>query len=174
MTKPLLTQERVLSLFEYRDGVLIWKPRPLSDFVSTRGFRIWNTKFAGKVAGSRKAVYAIVAIDAVNYLQHRVIFLMHHGYVPEFLDHIDHDCKNNRVENLRPADKSQNNMNRPVQKNSPSGHKNVHWNKQHGKWMVRVQKNQAVVFGGLFSSVEAAAERAAQLRGQVHEQFARG
>jgi len=174
MTKPLLTQERALALFEYRDGILIWKPRPLSDFNSVRGFRGWNTKFPGKIAGCNKHIYSVVGISAVNYLQHRVIFLMHHGYMPEFLDHIDHDPKNNKVENLRPADKSQNNMNRPVQKNSPSGHKNVHWNKQHEKWMVRVQKDAAVVFGGLFSSVEAAAERAAQLRGQIHGQFARG
>ena len=38
-----------------------------------------------------------------RYLNHRVVWFLNYGYVPDFLDHIDGDKLNNRVENLRPA-----------------------------------------------------------------------
>lgn len=37
-------------------------------------------------------------------LAHRVIFFMHHGYLPENIDHIDGDKLNNSIDNLRGVD----------------------------------------------------------------------
>ncbi len=174
MAKPSLTQDQVLALFEYRDGDLYWKERPKSDFNdSDRYCRAWNKRCAGKKAGSEKLTYAVVGINGVNYLQHRIIYLMHHGHMPEFIDHIDTNKFNNKIENLRETNKSANNMNRYVQKNSSSGHKNVHWNKQHNKWMARVQIGRKQVFGGLFSNPKDAAIKADELRKLYHQEHAR-
>lgn len=35
------------------------------------------------------------------YLEHRLIFMYHHGYLPKEIDHIDRCKDNNRIENLR-------------------------------------------------------------------------
>lgn len=46
------------------------------------------------------------------YRNHRVVWFLHYGYVPDFLDHIDGDRLNNRVENLRPATNGLNQRNK--------------------------------------------------------------
>jgi hypothetical protein len=45
------------------------------------------------------------------YSNHRVVWFLNYGSVPEMLDHIDGDRVNNRVENLRPATNSLNQRN---------------------------------------------------------------
>jgi len=50
---------------------------------------------------------------------------MVHGECPEYLDHIDEDKSNNRVENLRPSTSSQNKCNIGVRANNTSGVKDV-------------------------------------------------
>lgn len=45
-------------------------------------------------------------------LMHRLVFLLAHGYLPETVDHINGNRADNRVENLRAADKRQQQGNR--------------------------------------------------------------
>jgi len=66
-----------------------------------------------------------------------LIFLYHHGYLPKFVDHIDGNKKNNRIENLREATKSQNAMNQKVSTRNTSGIKGVMWHKRDKKWFVQ-------------------------------------
>ena len=47
-----------------------------------------------------------------SQLEHRMIFLMYHGTIPEMIDHINGDKSDNRIENLRPTNKSLNGLNR--------------------------------------------------------------
>ena len=47
----------------------------------------------------------------VTFLCHRIIYFMHHGVLPDILDHIDRDKSNNSIDNLRPSNNSQNNRN---------------------------------------------------------------
>jgi hypothetical protein len=39
---------------------------------------------------------------------HRLIYLMHHGYLPEVVDHINRDRQDNHIENLRACTQQQN------------------------------------------------------------------
>lgn len=52
----------------------------------------------------------------------------------EEVDHINHDGLDNRRENLRVATRSQNKVNRRIQKNNTSGFKGVYWDTQKNKW----------------------------------------
>lgn len=127
-----LTQEYVRSLFDYRDGELYWR-------VSNSN----RVKVGDLVGSDHGDGYRIVMINRKNYRAHRLIFLYHHGYVPEFLDHIDGNPINNNIFNLRPATHQENMMNQKKTKSvngksTSSKYKGVYWNKQHKKWRSRI------------------------------------
>lgn len=109
-----MTQDLLNSLFDYRDGCLYWKNCPRSDLNGTR---------AGSPSGSTGRRQ--VRVKCKLQLEHRVIFLMIHGYLPAFIDHIDGDYLNNRIENLRPVTRKQNAANRKKRKNCSSSFKGV-------------------------------------------------
>lgn len=98
------TAKELHSLFEYRNGKLFWK-------VDTQfGKRRKGTR-AGYLAGDG---YRKIGIGNTSYMEHRLIWRMHHpkGRMPLVLDHIDCNKSNNRIENLRVATFSMNILNR--------------------------------------------------------------
>lgn len=118
-----LTQNLLRELFEYRDGNLYWK-------ISSG-----NMTHAGdKVSPKNHQKYCQVGINGKRYYIHRIIYLYHHGYLPKYLDHIDRDPLNNKIENLREVTQSQNCMNSKSFKNSSSKFKGVSWDKNRNKW----------------------------------------
>lgn len=60
----------------------------------------------------------------------------------------------NRKSNLRVATKSQNNINQKIRKDNSSGYKGINWDKQHNKWVVRIQTNNKRVFIGRYKSLD--------------------
>ena len=100
MLKNKLTKELLNELFEYKNGFLYRRK-------SEKGQR-----YVGKQAGTlRKDGYYSVRVNGSLYLAHRLIFLMHHGYLPEMIDHIDGNPSNNLITNLREATNQQNQFN---------------------------------------------------------------
>lgn len=73
----------------------------------------------GKVLGSKGSHgYLMTAIQGKNYLNHRLIWLYMKGYLPEQVDHINHDKLDNRWINLREVTTLENLRNTGVSKNS--------------------------------------------------------
>lgn len=123
------TQDLLKELFDYQDGELFWKV--------SKGSRANIGYRAGSVIRSG---YLHVMINGKHYYNHRLIFLYHHGYLPEFLDHIDGDSLNNDISNLRVATQQENCRNKKKGKSingksTTSNFKGVTWDKQHQKWM---------------------------------------
>ena len=137
--------EKCHEMFEYIDGQLVFKDN-------------WHSKQrkGQSVTSVNNCGYLKVCIDKKNYLVHRLIFLMHHGYLPELLDHIDMDKLNNRIENLRDADKELNSWNRGLQANNTSGFRGVSWNKAAGKWHAYIKIKGKRKHLGLFNTPEEA------------------
>lgn len=133
--------------FEYRDGKLFSKEN-------------WHRlQRKGQEVGSvNNCGYLKVCVDSKNYLVHRIIYLMHHGKLPELLDHIDRNKLNNNIENLREADKELNSWNRDKQSNNTSGFRGVSWNKNAGKWHAYIKIKGKRKHLGLFSTPEEASE----------------
>lgn len=156
-----ISQERLKTLFEYRDGCL-WRsfrsgPRPV---LPRDGGKDW---------------YRSVKIDGNTYLVHRVVWTLLKGAIPSGMevDHIDGDKTNNRIENLRLASRSDNGMNRLKPAANTSGFKGVLWSKAAGKWLAKIKKDQTAIHIGLFDDADAARrayeQKARELFGQFSE-----
>lgn len=159
----MVTQERLKELFEYRDGKLI------------RRISVSRLGKAGQEAGGFCATtgYNHISVDGKAYNLHRIIFLYNHGYLPEFIDHIDGNRLNNKIENLRPATKHENCRNRTLHKNNRSGYKNVAWVKSNNAWSVSLQVNGKKKHIGFFQDIELADLVATEARDLYYGAFAR-
>lgn len=145
-----LSQDYVRELFDYRDGNLYWMDAKgsanvgdLAGYVGTGGYRR-------------------IRIDGKHYFAHRLIFLFHHGYIPESLDHIDGTPSNNDISNLRGATQQENCMNKKKTesingKPTSSIYKGVSWNKQSKKWQAQIRiAGKKTYLGHFTSEIEAA------------------
>jgi hypothetical protein len=146
----------VTESFVYADGALIWKERPVHHFVDEWRQRIFNSRQAGSEAGAVWNGYRMVNFKRRKLGVHRIVFLMHHGYLPAEVDHIDGNSLNNRIENLRAATHQENTYNRGTYKNNTSGRKGVSWHKPTSKWAAGIRENGKWKHLGLFESFDAA------------------
>lgn len=113
MTNIQLTQELVKSLFDYKDGFLYWK--------ISRTIRIKIGDLAGSISVTHSGPRRMIKITPFSSLYaSRLIFLYHKGYLPKMVDHKDRDCQNDKIKNLRDADKYKNAWNLSKQANKTS------------------------------------------------------
>ena len=159
-----LTQEKAHNLFVYKDGILFWKEKPKCSR------RMDGSLEAGTTTtnGYKKFVFC-----QKKYYVHQIVFLMHHGYVPDLIDHIDGNTKNNRIENLRESNKSKNACNSKVRSDNKSGCRGVVWHKKAEKWMVQVVKNKKAKYLGLYEDFELACLVADEARHLFHGNHAK-
>jgi hypothetical protein len=155
-----LSQDLLNELFEYRDGNLFWKV--------SRG-SVKKGEMSGTLA---KTGYWQISLCKRFYLAHRLIFLMHKGYLPVEIDHIDNNKLNNCIDNLRETTKSQNQFNKLIAKNNTSGVKNVNWCKNINKWRIQISVNGKQRNFGYFEDLETAKAAATTFRKQYHGEFA--
>jgi hypothetical protein len=158
----MLTKKQAHELFDYKDGMLFWKVRPAN-----------NIKLGSKAGSRHHSNYIYITFNKSNIAEHRIIFLMHHGYFPQQVDHIDGNRKNNSIENLRAATPLTNAQNAKVRKDNTSGAKGVNWNKSNNQWRVRVQVNNKRILIGDFKDLELAELVAQEARNKYHGNFAK-
>jgi hypothetical protein len=146
MADTNVTKELLNEYFEYSNGKLFWKKMlPKSDNLIG--------KEAGRIA---KDGYRILWFMGKNRLTHRMIYLMHNGVLPKFLDHINRDRLDNRIENLREATSRQNAFNRTKPQTNTSGHKNITWNKANKKWQVHLMIERKTKYFGTYFDINVA------------------
>jgi hypothetical protein len=155
------------------------------DYDAEIGRLRWKTSSRGRKAGDLAGTLQAFKNGTTGYrqisigkgpvnvvtLEHRLVFLWYYGYLPQQIDHINRDKTDNRIENLRPANNSTNQMNTSVRSFTKSGLKGVHWDKSRSLWMARIKINGKHVFLGRFVSPEKAyeARKSAQ---HLHGEFA--
>ena len=148
---------------------LMWKIRPLNHFNSRREWKRWNARFAHSTAGAMwNGKYWRIMVSGVLYRVHRLVWCLSHGTDPgsKMLDHINGNGLDNRIENLRLANHSQNASNRRKQSKNTSGTVGVVWHKSCKKWQAQIEVRQKNIHLGLFSSKPdaCAARKAAEIR----------
>lgn len=163
MEREYPTKEELCRLFEYKDGNLICKQK------TNNKSRIKIGDVIGTIGSDG---YYKTKINGVFYFVHRLIFLMHYGFVPKIIDHINGIRSDNRIQNLREATQRQNSYNRKLRINNKSGVKNVCWDPNANLWKVQISIDGKQTNCGFFASLEDARIRATALRKKHHRDFA--
>lgn len=88
------------------------------------------------------------------------------------VDHKDRNGLNNKRNNLRLCNNSQNNANKPAKTTNKTGYRGVHFNKIRKRYMAYLFINGKRIFGGYFKKVEDAAIKYNELSLKYHGEFA--
>jgi HNH endonuclease len=130
VAKSLPSQEDLRDAFSYdsQTGRLIW--------VKCSTSKIKPGTPAGKL---NKTGYIQIKFRGCVYYAHRLIWMYHTGEDPGklFVDHINLDRSDNRIENLRLVTVQQNAHNTRVRSHSKSGFKGVYF--ERGRYRVRIR-----------------------------------
>jgi hypothetical protein len=120
--------------------------RELLDYNQESGV-VTYTKSAGSrkkgdVAGTPRRGYLTLKVGGETYSLHRLIWMMFYGEDPGDyeIDHIDRNKSNNRIDNLRLVDRSQNCFNCDRTNKNKSGHIGVSYNKRDKLWCAKIGK----------------------------------
>lgn len=138
----MITQERIKELFYYDRGKLYRR-------VSVKGYNVGTEIGTVKPKGYRVAV-----VDGKTYRVHHLVWCYHYGYFADELDHINRLRDDNRIENLRPCNHSQNLGNMGPRSGK---YKGVTFCKDTNKWRAHLStKNKHYCFGRYGTPEEAA------------------
>ena len=141
----------------HKEGYLTWKVSP------SKKVKV------GSIVGSKcRGAYFGFGYQGKKYTLHRVIWELHNGPIPKglFIDHINRDKYDNRIENLRLATPTENSTN-----STRETTRNCYWVEHAKAYQVRVQFKGKLYFGGYFKSLKDAQTRAECLRKEYHGEY---
>jgi hypothetical protein len=103
MTDLILTQKQLQEILEYDpiSGVFLWR-------------KSGHKKRVSKVAGGAiPSGYIVIGINKKTWMAHRLAWIYVNGDIPldRFIDHINRDRSDNRINNLRLVNHSENSQN---------------------------------------------------------------
>ena len=160
MTTQILTQEKLRTLLHYDPdtGVLTWRAKP------SRGIKV------GRQAGTPTSEgYLALQIDKKKMYAHRAIWMYVHGVWPsEEIDHINHVRNDNKLCNLRLANRLENSHNTRKHAKSLSGHKGVAWHSRNKKWQVQMRFCGKSYYVGQFSNLQDAVQARLQAETKLY------
>lgn len=166
----MVTQSKLKELFYYRDDGNLVRLVPTGGPCGQIGRAIGSISNAGRNRMDKK--YLITKINGQHYCVHKLIYMWHHGHMPEQVDHINRVSLDNRIENLREATACENASNRKVFTSNTSSAKGVSWHKFSSKWFVYINVNRKRINLGYFKDFELAELVASEARDKYHGSFA--
>lgn len=154
-------EKHIRDHLEYSDGELYWKDRVGK-----------GKRFNGKQAGwYDDKGYKRICVKGRDTPAHRIIFFIHNGYWPKYVDHINRNKGDNRIENLRECTNSQNLFNGSSTNNRSKYGRGVSWHKKKRKYIARVRFNYKTINVGHFDCPEEARKAAAHVRKEYYGDF---
>lgn len=122
-----------------------------------------NNRKVGEPIGFKSSQgYMTASIGGKNYLLHRIIWLYQKGYLPDQVDHIDHDRTNNIWSNLREVNNETNSKNCTVSTNSTTKINGVSYIPSRNKYRAYINHKGKQIHLGLFNTIEEAASKRQQ------------
>lgn len=132
------------------------------DYDSIKSMRWWACK-------KKYAYYISTTIRKKNKSLHRILT---GAKIGQIVDHINGDTLDNRRENLRLVDASQNNFNQKKKKYG-GPFKGIGWHKRAGKWRARIRAYNQEISLGLYSCPIEAAKAYDEAAKKIHGEYAR-
>lgn len=154
---------------------LLGTARQLFSYTAESGWITRKALSGGQIAGSsvgtqRKDGYLCTRIRGGEVLCHRLAWLLHHEEEPPTeIDHINGDRADNRIANLRPASRQENNQNRRhAHSNNRLGVMGVH-RIRSGRYAARIRVGGKAIHIGVFDSSDQASEAYVQAKRELHK-----
>lgn len=117
---------------------LVWKRGPGQGGSSVVKWRVYGMN------SNTTRGYCQMNFQGKPQFIHRIIYAYFHNISLDTLgvmDHVDQNKMNNRIDNLREATSSENQLNRTKTRDNTSGHKNICWHKRVSKWQFQIVIN---------------------------------
>ena len=165
---PYYEKARDLLNYNIITGELTWR-----DSTKGRGHVHKKGDIVGSINGNGYYVTPVTLNKKSKTLQiHRIAWFIYYGYLPNNIDHINMDRKDNKISNLRDCTPQENMRNKRAYKNTSSKFKGVSFHKRDEKWTAQIRFNGKLRHLGYFNlEVDAhnAYERASKnLFGKFH------
>jgi HNH endonuclease len=117
--------------------------------------------------------YRTVYVSHSHYYAHRVVWALHYGDTLLFIDHINGDFSDNRIDNLRECTHEMNSCNRKLASHNTTGTTGVHKRLDSGKYRVYLSVNKKRYRFGQYDSKEEAESVAESERKRLHGEYFR-
>ncbi|MEB4674789.1 HNH endonuclease [Enterobacteriaceae bacterium G50] len=157
--------DELLNLIFYEDGHLYWTKAAIKEKPRRKAGPIGHVT----PAGYRQTLISVGGVKRHFYL-HRLIYWFHTGEWPETVDHKDQNKQNNRIENLRPATRKQQEHNKSSR--GETNYFGVNYNKENKTYRatIAIDGKQQIITG--FKTPEMAALHRDILATLFHGEFA--
>lgn len=117
--------------------------------------------------------YRYLSYRCTRFLEHRVIWFIAYGYLPQQVDHVNLRRSDNRLSNLREATLAENCRNKNAQSNNALGLKGVSFHKSMGRYCARISINNRRILLGYFTTAAEASNAYQHAAKEHHGPFAR-
>lgn len=150
---------RVLFAYDPKTGELRWATEP------------GRCRRIGKEVGNVSGKHRITSIGNVRFKVHRICWSLYYDeQPPEFIDHINGDGRDNRIENLRAITNRQNTENvRKPRTTNRLGILGI--SRKRGKFRARIMVAGREISLGVFATPEEASEAYLSAKAQLHDGF---
>ena len=160
-----------------RDGNNFWVTIDLEDLDRVINFPYsWFAKYSSTVGKfyAASSEYRPELKKARTVLMHQFIMGVENSTREVNVDHINHDTLDNRKENLRITNVTDNCKNRRLSKANKSGYRNVCWDKREQMWIVQLQVDGKNTCLGKFpkDELDEAGSFAKEMRAKYYGEFA--
>lgn len=137
--------EEIIDRIEFRNGKPYWVD-------CKRKYK--NEELAGTLVGGYRRIRSTVNKKSTKISAHRLLWYKVHKTLPLYIDHINYDRDDNRIENIREVTSSQNNRHKRKLKSCSSDYTGVTWAKNVGKWTGKVNIDGKRIYLGYFLTEE--------------------
>jgi len=115
--------------------------------------------------------YVITKHKGKVYKQHRMVLNLCDENANIEVDHINHDTLDNRKNELRIANRSENCINRTLSKHNKSGITGIYWCNSANKWAVQISKDKVKHYLGVYADLTEAIAIRKQAEQLYHKEF---